>query len=238
MSETPDAGIVNAMVQSAFSISCFLLPWPPVMQVRVGEEVRITDRTLLDARFGTCEWSTEDIVIRDIPASMELIVEVWATDFEKGPKEPKGHRGSGWGQDSFSASQLKRDPMRLLEGEPSGAAAPSNHTKTKGSHHHHHKHQHAATFVGIVQIPLLHTMKHRGAPSTSAAAAAPPGGWSTISTASAGGKTGGGPPILTGVSAAPLSLPSEMGAPSSSSGGLRAWYPLKRKMGMQVGRVY
>ena len=45
----------------------------------------MTEKAHLDARTGACEWVDKDVVMRDIPATKELVVEIWASD------------ASGWG---------------------------------------------------------------------------------------------------------------------------------------------
>ena len=62
-------------------LPCSLAPLP--FQVVVGSEIRVSDKAALDGRLGTCVWFDKDLVMRDVPATKELVVEIWAADASK-----------------------------------------------------------------------------------------------------------------------------------------------------------
>ena len=59
----------------------------------------MTDKAPYDGRTGTCKWVDgelgKDLVLRDIPATKELVIEVWASDASEEERGDWGGRARG-----------------------------------------------------------------------------------------------------------------------------------------------
>ena len=110
----------------------------------------------------------------------------------------------------------KKDKKRGNDDDVDDFMAPED----ASSHHRPHLHHDTSTFVGMVEIPLLQTMKLRQQMQQVSNAAAT--GAALMQACSSGG---GAPP---GPEAA---LSADMGL----AAGAVSWYPLRRRVGTQVG---